>query len=101
LIDGEAVAETLNAFGLQGANGGDLRQRRYPDRYAGVASASPHRSPGTAAGHFGEHLGPTDDQIAWRTLHGVHAGEPRDDHYPATLGILSLFVSRIFSEQFS
>ena len=64
LIDGEAVAETLNAFGLLGANGGDLRQRRYPDRYAGVASASPHRPPGTAAGHFGEHLGPTDDQIA-------------------------------------
>lgn len=36
LIDGEAVAETLNAFGLLGANGGDLRQRRYPDRYAGL-----------------------------------------------------------------
>ena len=52
LIDGEAVAETLNAFGLLGANGGDLRQRRYPDRYAGVASASPHRPPGTAAGHW-------------------------------------------------
>ena len=75
LIDGEAVAETLNAFGLLGANDGDLRQRRYPDRYAGLPVLFPtdHRalrrvigdSPQKTCFHtkgfeisgFGEHLG--------------------------------------------
>ena len=83
LIDGEAVAESLYAFGLLGANGGDLRQRRYPDRYAGVASASPHRPPGTAAGHCCQStIGDSPQKTCFHTKgfeisgFGDHLGEP-------------------------
>jgi bifunctional non-homologous end joining protein LigD len=45
LIDGEAVGDTLHAFDLLELNGGDLRQRRYLDRYSGLLALIPLNQP--------------------------------------------------------
>jgi bifunctional non-homologous end joining protein LigD len=45
LIDGEAVGDTLHAFDLLEVNGGDLRQRRYLDRYSGLLALIPPNHP--------------------------------------------------------